>query len=57
MSILLEEWIKMDGGMNEDDIPDCIASSTVPNLLPNTLVNSVENRDASSGLYESTNNS
>ena len=28
MSILMEEWIKMGGGMNEDDIPDCIRNET-----------------------------
>ena len=28
MSILMEEWIKMDGCMNDDDIPDCIRMET-----------------------------
>ncbi len=28
MTMLLEEWLKMDGGMNEDDIPDCIRMET-----------------------------
>jgi len=28
MSILMQEWNNMDGGMNEDDIPDCIRMET-----------------------------
>ena len=38
MSILMEEWIKMDGGMNEDEIPKCIRMETEAYKNQNDMV-------------------